>query len=90
MARHVFDDDDGVVHQNANRKDQRKERDAIERVAVEVEDRQRQRQRHRNRNRHDAGFAQSQRQPDQQLTPTGWRSSCATAVHSIFRAAVSP
>ena len=44
IARHphvphdVLDDDDRVVHEDADREDQREERDAVQRVAVEIED----------------------------------------------------
>ena len=41
VARDVLDDDDRVVDEDADREDEREERDAVERVAVEVEDDQR-------------------------------------------------
>ena len=47
VAHDVLDDDDRVVDEDADREDQREERDAVQRVAVEVEDEQRQRERDR-------------------------------------------
>ena len=66
MAHDVFHHHDGVVHQNADGKDQREQRHPVQRVAEEVEDEQRERQGHRNRDQHHAGFAPAQRQRDQQ------------------------
>ena len=45
MPHDVLDDDDGVIHQNADGEDEREERDPIERETVEVKDQQRQRER---------------------------------------------
>ena len=53
MADDILHHDDGVVHEDADRKDQREERDAVEGVAVEIEDQQRQAERHRDRQHHD-------------------------------------
>jgi hypothetical protein len=44
------------------REDEREERDAVEREAVEIEHQQRQRERRRNRHRDDAGFAPAERE----------------------------
>lgn len=44
MADYVFDDDDGVVHEDADGEDQREERDAVERVTVEVKYEERERE----------------------------------------------
>ena len=65
MADDVLDHDDGVVHQNADGEDQREERDAIQREAVEVKHQQRERERRGNRHADDAGLAPAERQPDQ-------------------------
>ena len=56
---------DRVVHENADREDQREERDAVEGVAVEKEHEQRQRQRDRNGGQYHRGLAPAQNQPDQ-------------------------
>ena len=66
MADNVFDHDDGVVHEDADGKNQREERDAVQREAVEIKHQQSQRQRGRNRNGHDDGFAPAQREQNQQ------------------------
>ena len=47
MPDDVFHHHDGVIHQDADGEDQREERDAVQREAVEVEDQQRERQRGR-------------------------------------------
>ena len=60
MADDVFNDDDGVIHQNADGKNQRKQRDAVERESVEIKNEQRQRERCGNRQQHDDGFAPPQ------------------------------
>ena len=36
----VLDDNDRIVHEDADREDEREQRDAIERIAVEVDDEQ--------------------------------------------------
>ncbi len=66
MADDVFHHHDGVVHQDADGEDQREERDAVERVAVEIEDQQRQRQRAGNGDANDHRFAPAEREKDQQ------------------------
>ena len=53
VADDVLDDDDGVVHQDADGEDQGKESDAVERVAVEVEHEQREGQRAGDGDAHD-------------------------------------
>jgi hypothetical protein len=65
MADDVFDHDNGVVHQDADGEDQREERDAVEREAVEVKHQQRQRERRGNRQHHDERFAPAQHEQDQ-------------------------
>ena len=65
MAHDVFQHHDGVIHQKTDREDQREQRDAVQRVAIEIEDRQRQRQRHGNGDKYDERFAQPQRDGDQ-------------------------
>ena len=54
MPRHVLDHYNRVIDENADRKDEREERDAIQRVAIEIEDGESQRERHWNRCRHDS------------------------------------
>ena len=71
MADDVLDHHDGVVHQNADGEDQRKQRDAVQRVAEEIENRQRQRQRDGNGQQHNAGFAPAERQRNQQRDRKG-------------------
>ena len=48
MTNHVLDDHNGIVDKDADTKDERKEGDAIQGVAVEVERREGQGQRYRN------------------------------------------
>ena len=66
VANDVLNNDNGVVDQNADREDQRKQRDAIEGVAKEVEDEQRERQGDRNSEQHHARFAPAEREGNQQ------------------------
>ena len=66
VADDVFDHDDGVIHQNADGEDQREERDAVQREAVEIKHQQRERERGGNGDADDARFAPAERQPDQQ------------------------
>ena len=66
MADDVLDHHNGVVHQDADGEDQREERDAVQRVAVEVKHQQRQRERGGNGDGDDERFAPAQRQQDQQ------------------------
>ena len=65
----VLDDDDGVVHEDADAEDEREERDAVQREAVEVEDQQCERERRRNGHRHNARLAPAQREPDEHGHP---------------------
>ena len=58
VAHDVLHHHDRVVHQDADGEDQREQRDAVQRVAVEIEDGERERQRDGDRDEHDAGFAQ--------------------------------
>ncbi len=53
----VLDDDDGVVHQDADREDQREERDPVEGVAEEHEDEERQGERDGDGQQHHARLA---------------------------------
>jgi hypothetical protein len=66
MAHDIFHHHDGVVHQDADGKDQGEQGDAIQSVAVEVEDGEGQRQGDGNGDEHDERFAQPQRDGDQQ------------------------
>ena len=69
MADDVLDDDDRVVHQDADREDEREERDPVEGVAVEVEDEQRERERRRDGEEHDRRLAPAEEQQDEQGHP---------------------
>ena len=66
VADDVLDHHDGVVHQNADGKNQREERDAVQREAVQIKHQQRQRERGRNGDGHDERFTPAQRQQNQQ------------------------
>ena len=65
VADDVLDHDDRVVHQDADREDQREERDAVQGVAEEIEQEERERQRDRNRDQHHGRLAPAEDQPDQ-------------------------
>ncbi len=65
VADDVLHHDDRIVHEDADGEDQREERDAVQRVAVEVEHEQRQRQRDRNRDEHDRRLAPAEHEPDE-------------------------
>ena len=65
VAHDVLHHHDGVVHQDADGKNQREQRDAVQRVAVKIENRQRQGQSHRNGDEHDQRLAKTQRDGDQ-------------------------
>ena len=62
VARDVLDDDDGIVDQQAERDDEPRDGDLVERVAEEVEHRQAERERQRDRHHHDARRAPAERQ----------------------------
>ncbi len=66
MPDDVFDHDNRVIHENADREYQGKESDPIKSVAVEVENQESKRQGSWNCDAHDGGFAPTQRQPYQQ------------------------
>src|ERR1019366_655754 len=66
MPHDILHHHDRVIHQDADREDQREQRDAVQRVTVEIEDRQGKRQGHRNGDKYDERFAQPQRNSDQQ------------------------
>jgi hypothetical protein len=61
----VFDHHDGVIHEDADAEDEREERDAVQREAVEVKNEQRERQRGRNGDRDDAALPPAEREPDE-------------------------
>jgi len=65
MPDDIFDHDDRVVDEDADREDQREKRDAIQREAEQVENQQRQRERGRNGEGDDGRFAPAKREPDQ-------------------------
>src|SRR5437763_61885 len=66
MAHDVFDDDNGVIDKDADREDQREQRDVVEGIAVEEEEQQRERQRHRNGDEHHAALAPAESERDQE------------------------
>ena len=65
MPHDVLHHHDRIVHEDADGEDQREERDAVERVAVEKEHEQRQRQRDRNRDEHHRRLAPAEHEPDE-------------------------
>ena len=65
MADDILHHHDGVVHQDADGEDERKEGDAVQGVAVEIEDRQGEGQGDRDGDAHDPRFPQTDGQPDQ-------------------------
>jgi hypothetical protein len=66
VTHDILHDHNGVVHQDANRKDQGEERDAVQRVAVQVEHGEREGERDRDGQEHDQRLAYSQRDRDQE------------------------
>ena len=69
VSHDVLDDDDGVVHENADGEDQRKERDAVQRIAIEVENEQRESERDGDGEKHDERLAPSEEREDEQRHP---------------------
>ena len=65
MPDDVLHDHDGVVHQNADGKNQREQRNAIQRKSVEIKNQQCQCERGRNGQRHDDGFAPAEHEQDE-------------------------
>ena len=65
VAHDVFDDDDRVIHQDPDREDQREERDAVQRVAVEVENEERERERRGDREEDDERFPPAEEKQNQ-------------------------
>ena len=65
MTDDVFDDNDGIIHQDTDGKDQGKECDAVKRIAIKVEKGQGEGQRDRDGDGDDARFPQSQGHHDQ-------------------------
>ena len=61
----ILNDDDGIVDQDPDGKNEGKQSDAVQRIAVQEKDDKRQRQSHGDRNRDHSGFPESQDQPDQ-------------------------
>ncbi len=66
VAHYVLDNHDCVIDEYANGENERKQRDAVQRVAVEIENNQRERQRHRHGQQDNARLTPSQRQRHQQ------------------------
>ena len=62
----VLHDDDRIVDEDADREDQGKERDPVQRVAVRPEREQRQRERDRNRGQDDECLPEPERQRDEE------------------------
>ena len=65
MADDILHHDDRIIDENADGKDQREERDAIEGETVEIKDQQRERERRRNGNGDDRRFAPAERKQNQ-------------------------
>ena len=65
MANDIFHHDDGIIDEDADREDQREQRDPVERVAVEVENQQCQRERAGNRDPDDDRLPPAEREQDQ-------------------------
>ena len=66
MPDHVLHDDNGVVHQNTDGKNQGKKGDAVEGITIEIKNGQGQGQGHRNGQGHHPGLATAEGEPDQQ------------------------
>ena len=66
VPRDVFHDHDGIVDQQAERHDEARDRQLVERIAEEIQAREAERQRQRDRDHHDARGAQPERQQRQQ------------------------
>ena len=66
MADDVFDDDDGIVHEDTDAEDEGEERDPVQCESPEVEDQQGEGERGGNGDGHDAGFAPAEREPDEE------------------------
>ena len=73
VAGDVLDDDDGVVDQDADREDQREERDPVQRVAHQPGGEERQQDRHRDDDRDHEGLAAADGEGDQRDDRDRWR-----------------
>jgi hypothetical protein len=71
VAVDVLDHDDRVVDQDADREDQREQRDAVERVAHRVVDEQRERERDRHGDQHHQRLAPAQEEARSAASRTG-------------------
>ena len=80
MPDDVFDDDDGVINQDADGKNQSEQRYAVQGVTVGVENEECERQRDGNGQQHHAGFAPAQCQRDQE----GDRNRCQEKMFQEF------
>ena len=85
VAHDVLHDHDRVVHQDADGEDQREQRDAVQREAVEVETASVSASVTGIAMKTISGFAQAERERDQRRSPRPPRSACGTAVRSISR-----
>ena len=65
VAGDVFDDDDGIVHENADREDQREQGDAVDRVAHHQRREERQQDRCRDHDQRHQRFAPANRKGNQ-------------------------
>ena len=65
VADNVFDDDDGVVDEDADGEDQREEGDAVERVTIKVEHEERESEGDGDREEHDNRLAPAEEEEDQ-------------------------
>ena len=66
MADDVFDDDDGIVNENADAEDEREQRDAVDGVAEEIKDRHGERERDRNGQQHHTRLAPAEKERNQE------------------------
>ncbi len=71
VAHHVFDHDNGIIHKNADRENQSKQRDAVDGVAEEVEDRHGERERDRNSQQYHTRLAPAEEERDEKSDGQG-------------------
>ena len=89
MAVDVLDDDDRVVHQDADREDEREERDAVQGVAEEIEDEEREGEGHGHGDEDDDGLAPPEKEGHEEHD--GERREDQVVMSSLdFSSAVSP
>ena len=84
MADDIFHHHDRVIDQDADGKDEREKRDAIEGETEKIKNQQGKRERGRNGERDDSRFAPAEREPDEDRHADDRQSPCGAAVRSIF------